>query len=85
MALSSLLSSLEVAGKEHTSLMPPQTLKNERDRFKIWAGNLGAFQEGRISLDFRLRESILMQLAVHKLLRQLEDTIKRSRSGRANG
>ncbi|KAH7141974.1 hypothetical protein EDB81DRAFT_723219, partial [Dactylonectria macrodidyma] len=58
--------------------MPPQTLRNQRDRFKVWAGNLGALQEGRASLDFRLRESIPMQSAVHKLLKQLEDTVKKS-------
>jgi hypothetical protein len=82
-ALNSLLPSLEAAGNEHKSLMPPQTLRNQRDRFKIWVGNLGALQEGRASLDFRLREAILMQSAVHKLLKQLDDTVKRSRSGRA--
>ncbi|GKT45906.1 vegetative incompatibility protein HET-E-1 [Colletotrichum spaethianum] len=74
-ALNQLLSSLEVAGNEYRSLMPPQTLRNQRDRFKIWAGNLGALQEGRASLDFRLQESILMQSAVHKLLKQLEKTV----------
>jgi hypothetical protein len=79
-ALNSLLSSLEAADNEHKSLMPPQTLRNQRDRFKIWAGTLGALQEGRASLDFRLRESTLMQSAVHKLLNQLEDTVKRSMS-----
>ncbi|KAK1763391.1 hypothetical protein QBC33DRAFT_598613 [Phialemonium atrogriseum] len=76
--LNSLLVSLEAAGTERTSLVPPQTLRNNRDRFKIWASNLGALQEGRASLDFRLRESHLMQSAVHKLLAQLEDVVKRS-------
>lgn len=76
--LNSLLVSLEAAGHEHTSLMPPQTLRNNRDRFKIWASNLGALQKGRASLDFRLRESHLMQSAVRKLLAQLDETVKRS-------
>ncbi|KAK2053279.1 hypothetical protein LY76DRAFT_609253 [Colletotrichum caudatum] len=58
--------------------MPPQILKNQRDRFKIWAGNLGALQEGRASLDFRLQESTLMKSAVHKLLEQLEKTVTKS-------
>ncbi|KAK2015893.1 hypothetical protein LZ32DRAFT_525673 [Colletotrichum eremochloae] len=58
--------------------MPPQTLRNQRDRFIIWAKNLGALQEGRASLDFRLQESILMKSAVYKLLKQLHDVITKS-------
>jgi hypothetical protein len=77
----SLLSSLETAeGPRHRSLMPPQILRNQRDRFKIWASSLGALQTGRASLDFRLRDSTLMQATVYKLLTQLEDTMKKSMS-----
>ncbi|KAK2049549.1 hypothetical protein LZ31DRAFT_316858 [Colletotrichum somersetense] len=82
-ALDQLSSSLEVAENKHKSHMPPQTLKNQRDRFKIWAGNLGALQEGRASLDFRLHESTLMKSAVHKLLEQLEKTTTKSMSDSA--
>ncbi|KAK4204395.1 hypothetical protein QBC40DRAFT_272760 [Triangularia verruculosa] len=63
---------------EYRELMPPTAIQNHRDRFKVWAGNLGAFQEGRASLDFRLRESSLMRTTILKLLNQLKQTIARS-------
>jgi hypothetical protein len=74
----SLLRLLDAAEPLHKSLMPPQTLRNQRHRFKIWANNLGALQDGRASLDFRLRDSVLMQATVHKLLTQLENMIEKS-------
>jgi hypothetical protein len=76
----SLLRLLDAAEPLHKSLMPPQTLRNQRDRFKIWASNLGALQNGRASLDFRLRDSALMQGTVYKLLTQLENMLENSTS-----
>jgi hypothetical protein len=78
-AFNLLVSRLEVSVDEHKKLMPPSAVQNQRDRFKIWAGNLGALQQGRASIDFRLRESSLMQTIVLRLLNQLEDTITKSK------
>ncbi|KAI0127543.1 hypothetical protein BJ170DRAFT_377180 [Xylariales sp. AK1849] len=73
-----LLSGLEISRDDHKRLMRPVALRNQRDRLKIWAGNLGALQQGRASLDFRLGESSLVQTAVLELLKRLKDTIIRS-------
>jgi hypothetical protein len=65
---------------EHRQSMSPDQLQNEHGRFKVWIGNLGALQVGRSSLDFRLRESIVMQTNVLKLLHQLQDVLNKSKS-----
>ncbi|KAK4186118.1 WD40-repeat-containing domain protein [Podospora australis] len=77
-AFSILLAGLEVTHDGYKALMPPIALRNQRDRFRVWAGNLGALQHGRASLDFRLRESSLMRITVLKLLTQLKDALIKS-------
>lgn len=79
MALFSLLtSSSETSVESFQEQLPPQVVKNQQDRFKVWATNLGAIQRGRASLDFRLMDSSLMRSTMLKLLKELENTIKRS-------
>ncbi|KAJ5689686.1 hypothetical protein N7462_004078 [Penicillium macrosclerotiorum] len=56
----------------------PMAIENEFSRFKIWAGNLGALQRGRSSLDARLRDSIVLRAAVLKFLGQLQDSLSKS-------
>jgi len=51
-------------------------LKNEETRFKIWAGNLGAHQAGRSSLDYRLREAPHLQEQVVYLLRDATESLE---------
>ena len=58
--------------------MPLKAVENENGRFKVWTGNLGALQKGNSSLDFRLRESRIMQTTVLKFLDQLQDTLGKS-------
>ncbi|KAK3341839.1 WD40-repeat-containing domain protein [Lasiosphaeria hispida] len=77
-AFNHLESGLGVSTNEYKKLMPLAAMQNQRDRFKIWSGNLGALQQGRSSLDFRLRDSSLMRTTILKLLDQLKDTIARS-------
>lgn len=60
--------------------MSPYSVQNQRDRFKVWTGNLGALKMGRASLDFRLEESTLMRTTVLKLLEQLQNKINSSKS-----
>jgi len=67
-SFSGLSTALATGEQEHRELMPPEKIENEHGRFKIWSGNLGALQTGRSSLDFRLRESTVMQTNVKKLL-----------------
>jgi hypothetical protein len=58
--------------------MMPRAIDNEYARFKIWAGNLGALQRGRGSLDARLRDSVVLRAAVLKFLEQLQDSLSKS-------
>src|SRR5438034_10330251 len=73
-----LIFSLGRCRLEHQESMPLKAVENESGRFKVWAGNLGALQKGRSSLDFRLRESSIMQTTVLKFLDQLQDTLNKS-------
>ncbi|KAK0638561.1 hypothetical protein B0T16DRAFT_462331 [Cercophora newfieldiana] len=51
-------------------------LENEVIRFKMWAGNLGAHQAGRASLDYRLREASHLQEQVVYLLRDVSESLQ---------
>ncbi|KAK3937487.1 hypothetical protein QBC46DRAFT_319554 [Diplogelasinospora grovesii] len=63
---------------EHRELMPQTAIENEQGRFRVWCGNLGAVQEGYSSLDYRLRESVVMHSNIVKLLKQLLGNIRES-------
>lgn len=78
----SLLASLERCEPVYREYMQSDAIKNELGRFRIWIGNLGALQEGRSSLDFRLRESVVMRTNVLKLIDQLRETLERSKRAR---
>ncbi|CAN9379938.1 unnamed protein product [Alternaria alternata] len=47
-------------------------------RFKIWAGNIGAFAEGHASLDYRLRDSLSTQKFMLQFLIALADFVHRA-------
>jgi hypothetical protein len=48
-------------------------------RFKIWAGNIGAFAEGHASLDYRLRDSLSTQKFMLQFLIALADFVHRGK------
>ncbi|OAL19817.1 hypothetical protein AYO22_09344 [Fonsecaea multimorphosa] len=73
-----LIQSLPTSSDEFTKMMPPSAINKEYARFKIWAGNLGALQRGRSSLDARLRDSVVLRGAVLKFLGQLQETLTKS-------
>lgn len=50
--------------------------EDEMTRFKMWAGNLGAHQAGRASLDHRLREAPHLQETVIYLLKDLSQSLQ---------
>ncbi|OCL12165.1 hypothetical protein AOQ84DRAFT_256174, partial [Glonium stellatum] len=58
--------------------MPAEMIEEECGRFKVWMGNLGALQTGHSSLDFRLRDSTVMQTNIMKLLAQLRGALEES-------
>ncbi|KAL4739328.1 hypothetical protein BDV11DRAFT_170125, partial [Aspergillus similis] len=73
-----LTRSLHTSSDEFRKQMVPMAVENEYARFKIWAGNLGALQRGRSSLDARLRDSVVLRAAVLKFLGQLQDSLSKS-------
>ena len=80
-SLNTLVASVkECQVESYATQMPGNKIQNHRDRFKIWAGGLGALQHGRASLDHRLKESPVMRSAVLTLLEQLQEVSSRSMS-----
>ena len=55
---------------------PPPRFEDESTRFKMWAGNLGAHQSGRASLDYRLREAPHLHEQVIYLLEDLSQSLQ---------
>lgn len=48
------------------------------EKFKMWAGNIGAHRKGQNSLDFRLRDASHISSTVHTLLSSLQDVLVES-------
>lgn len=78
-SFSQLTATLVTGEQEYRELMPPEKIETEHGRFKIWSGNLGALKSGRGSLEFRLRESTVMQSNVVKLLIKLDLILQKSK------
>lgn len=78
-SFSQLIAALATGEQEHRESMPPEKIEIEHGRFKIWSGNLGALRSDRSSLDFRLRESSVMQTNVVKLLAKLYQILQKSK------
>jgi hypothetical protein len=51
-------------------------LHDELERFQLFAANLSLLQAGHSSLDYRLRESDLLQSSVRRLLQDLIDSLE---------
>ncbi|KAF2811172.1 uncharacterized protein BDZ99DRAFT_570424 [Mytilinidion resinicola] len=71
-SLSSGLQAGDDAAREHIN---PEALEDEHGRFRVWSGNLGALQKGHSSLDYRLRDSPLLQTNILKLLEELRTNL----------
>lgn len=74
-----LSSNLTDAKPEHVQLMSLESIHAQAGKLRVWCGNLGALQTGYSSLDYRLRESTVMQSAVSTLLQQLSNTLHESK------
>jgi hypothetical protein len=53
-----------------------QDIRDEFDRFRLWAGNIAAHRKGRRSLEYRLRDSALLRDEAHNLLKAVHDTLR---------
>ncbi|OAQ87530.1 hypothetical protein VFPBJ_01570 [Purpureocillium lilacinum] len=51
-------------------------ISDERTRFKVWAGNIGAHNTGMSSLDYRLRDSSHIRTHVIRLLQDLDELLE---------
>ncbi|UNI16895.1 hypothetical protein JDV02_003285 [Purpureocillium takamizusanense] len=51
-------------------------IRDERTRFKVWAGNIGAHSTGMSSLDYRLRDSSHIRVQVVRLLQDLDELLE---------
>ncbi len=60
----------------HYDEMALASFLDDFGRFNIWAGNIGAHQVGRASLDSRLAEASHIKLQVMKLLQYLSETLE---------
>ena len=70
-----LCKALDTPERDHSLQIPLSSVVDEHGRFNVWAGNIGAHQLGRSSLDYRLREASQMRGEVIKLLQYLRLTL----------
>ncbi len=54
------------------------SLRNESQRFDLWARNLGLFSDGHSSLDYRFRDAPSVYDYTHQLLSTLEGSLSTS-------
>jgi hypothetical protein len=74
-----LLSTLVAPTRDFGDQITTNGIVKAYGRFKVWAGNVGAFHklEKRISLDYRLRDAPLYRDQVVGLLQDLSETNKK--------
>lgn len=75
-----LCSLLQVPDCKFSSQISVLALEDELGRFRVWAGNVGAHRNGRISLDHRLREASQAHKKVVDLLKDLNETLRRGKA-----
>ncbi|KAK1475049.1 hypothetical protein CCUS01_16969 [Colletotrichum cuscutae] len=73
-----LIAVLDQPNQQSDGKLDVSTVEAQRDRFKIWAANLGGLQYGRASLDFRLMDAPLLQNVVLKFLNELKRVVSES-------
>lgn len=77
-AFEQLLKSLQHPVRDFQGQISTKEIRDEFDKYKIWAGNVGAAHSGKryeISLDYRLREASFFKNQVLKLLKTLDDKL----------
>jgi hypothetical protein len=55
------------------------------DRFKVWAGNIGAHRRGQSSLDYRLRDASHIQQKVLSFLSELQSSLAEGKTAQVLG
>jgi len=70
---------LDPASEDSNDTYGTSWIEEQYVRFKVWAGNIGVFAEGRASLDYRLRDTLSTQKFMLQFLIALEDFIHRGK------
>ncbi len=70
-----LYKALESAKSDSRPQISLACVTDQHGRFNVWAGNLGAYQHGRSSLDYRLREASQIRKEFVKVLEYLKETL----------
>jgi hypothetical protein len=75
---SNLLRLLPQACDLYLQQLPLRKLILEQQRFSLWAKNLGLFQHGHSSLDYRLRDADLIKDFILEILDDLNEYLSES-------
>ncbi|KAL7935837.1 hypothetical protein V8C35DRAFT_298354 [Trichoderma chlorosporum] len=78
LAFENLLSALQQPERDFEEQLPLKNVQEEFDKYKLWAGNMGAAHSGenyKISLDYRLRDALFIQDQILNFLATLDDKI----------
>ena len=75
-----LYKALESAKSDSRSQVSLACVTDQHGRFNVWAGNIGAYQHGRSSLDYRLREASQIREEFVKVLKYLKETLDDGKS-----
>lgn len=51
----------------------PEKASLECERFRLWAANLGLYQQGHSSLDYRLRDADSDKVYISDILKEIND------------
>ena len=78
--MSHLYELLEKEGPDSSSRMHFASITDEIGRYNVWAGNVGAHQHGRSSLDYRLRDASQIREEFVKVLEYLRETLDDGKS-----
>ncbi|KAI8635263.1 hypothetical protein F5Y19DRAFT_469133 [Xylariaceae sp. FL1651] len=62
--------------EESTAWSNAPCLTSETERFQLWAHSLGLYHEGHASLDYRVRDAVIVQDRLSELLQQLTDHLE---------
>ena len=61
---------------QDTAIPSRRRIVAEEERFRLWARNLGLFQAGHASLDYRVRDASFVKASLADLLAELQDHLQ---------
>ncbi|KAJ3578104.1 hypothetical protein NPX13_g2466 [Xylaria arbuscula] len=53
-----------------------QHLQFQKERFQLWARSLGLFQQGHVSLDYRVRDAFVIKQSIYSMLQMLLENLE---------